>query len=72
MEDVLIKEICSICKKHNTNDCKKEISRYTNKYENNLTSIQCLNYSKDSKKIVKPPKPILVTAKRDYVSEIQR
>lgn len=59
-------ELCDTCKQQ---ACTKNI--VTTK-RGNLTIIKCLDYQKDTTKIKHYIKPLLVTAKRNYIIETER
>lgn len=67
MEDVFEKNICSCCK--NTH-CTHNIIAHHISREN--VTYKCKEYLKDSKKLRPYIKPLLVTAKRDYVIETEK
>lgn len=58
-------ELCDTC---NQEYCNKNII-VTKK--NNLTIIKCLDYQKDTTKIKRYIRPLMVTAKRDYIMEVE-
>lgn len=59
-------ELCDTCK---LIECRKNIVM---KKRGNLTIIKCLDYKKDIEKVKGYMQPLLVTAKRDYVIDIER
>lgn len=65
MENVFVNEICSVCKRNNTNECNKLIIKEKN---NNYDRTFCTEYQKDKSKIQPYIAPIFVTAKRDYIN----
>lgn len=65
MVDIFEQKMCNYCK--NTN-CNKRIIVEGNKY---MTVYRCEEYQKDSNKIIPYEKPLVVTAKRDYVTTIE-
>ena len=67
MEEIFNRQICSVCK--NCNYCNKNKIEY--KIDNDINVYFCTYYKKDSKKIIPYEKPLIVTAKRDYVSNIE-
>lgn len=64
MEDVFLKEICSICK--NKKNCNG-YSIISQEGENFIKRTYCTNYIKDESKIVPYEQPLIVTAEKDYV-----
>ncbi len=67
MVDIFKKEICNYCK-----NTKCEESEY-NRHEvvetkvDGVTIYKCVNYQKDSSKIVPIQPPLFITAERDYI-----
>lgn len=68
MVDIFEEKICTICKKHNTINCKKTIII---KEEKNIRILSCESYGKDSNKIIPYIEPLIVTANRDYVHKTE-
>lgn len=67
MEEIFSRQICSVCK--NYNNCNKNKFKY--KIDKNINIYFCTYYKKDPKKIIPYKKPLFVTAKRDYVRNIE-
>lgn len=67
MEEIFNRQICSVCKK--CNNCNKKTIEY--KIENDVNVYFCTFYKRDSKKIIPYKEPLIVTAKRDYMKDIQ-
>lgn len=61
MGNIYEQRMCKYCKNENCN------SGIVITVDNNFISYKCNNYQKDSSKITPYQKPLLVTAKRDYI-----
>lgn len=61
MEKIFEEKICSICKKHNTDNCKKAIQKEN---KNNMNKIYCSQYQKDELKIEPYVEPIFYTTRK--------
>lgn len=64
MIDMFEKKLCSCCKNEN---CNHNIVITVKK---NIVTYKCNEYIKNPKKLVPYKKPLIVTAKRDYVTEV--
>lgn len=62
MVDIFKNNICNYCKNI---DCKKQIYIINGK---GIITYKCDEYVKNSRKIIRYEKPLIVTAKRDYVN----
>ena len=69
MENIFEEKICLVCKKYNTDKCPKIIQKEVRR-DSSITF--CTSYLKDSSKVKPYKKPLLVTAKRDYVNNVER
>ena len=67
MEDIFEEKICSVCKKYNLEFCPKKIQTRIN---DKTIEIFCNDYKKDQSKIKPYVKPLEITAKRDYLKNI--
>lgn len=64
MKNVFEAEICSVCKKSNTNNCNEKIIKEKN---NSIEKIYCSEYVKDSTKIKGYVEPLFITAPRTNI-----
>lgn len=65
MDNIFELKICSCCKNE---ECLKNIIVNVDK---SITSYKCDEYVKDNAKIMPYEKPLVVTAKRDYLSNVE-
>lgn len=67
MVDIFKKEICNYCRNKRLEEnicCKHEIIEIE---KGGLKILRCINYQKDSSKIISIEPPLPITAKRDYI-----
>lgn len=62
MVDIFKKEICNYCK--NLGCEKKKLIEFET---DGLKTFKCIEYEKDSSKIIPIERPLSITAKRDYI-----
>lgn len=67
MEEIFNRQICSVCENYDC--CNKNKIEY--KIDKEINVYFCTSYKKDTKKIIPYEKPLTVTAKRDYVKNIE-
>lgn len=69
MENVFLEKVCFVCKNYKTENCSKIIQK---EIKNGITITSCKTYLKDSSKIEPYKKPLIVTADRNYVNNVER
>lgn len=69
MGDIFVEKICSVCMKYNSINCPKIIHT---EMKNDVRITSCAYYSRNASKIKPYEKPLIVTAKRDYVINTER
>lgn len=69
MVSVFEEKMCDFCLKHKTPECKKNVIR--EKINSKSQTLYCPDYLKDKDKIIPYEKPLIVTAPRDYVNNVE-